>query len=147
MSGQPASVGVFKGALAQEGQNLLELFRNTLSFTVSLNAVNTLVAERDESALFFAVGVAALLFIILALQHALAAVHFEVGSPLISIKELCLFLLRQAGVVTVQFESNLFAHVLRTVFMTAISTGWVIAFAVVGLGLFHAGTLALHKQD
>ena len=137
---------VFKGALFHEGQNLLELFRNTLAFTVSLNAVQSLVADRDESALLFAVGVASLLFIVLASEHVLKTVQYEEESALTAIQELVLFLLRQTSVIIVQFESNLFAHILRTVFITAISTGWVIAFRCCRIGAFSCRIHCVKKE-
>ena len=138
---------ILRGAFLTEGQNLLDIFRNTLSFTVSLNAVNSLVAERDESALLFAVGVGAVLFIILASERLVSKIDAgDDSSPIMAMKSLVLFLLRQLGVLVVQFESNLLAHVLKTIFITAISAGWVIAFAIVGLGLFHTGSVALSKK-
>lgn len=106
----------FGDAVRAEAEQLAPMFMNTLTFTVTFQAVSTLVEANDRSAPLLMVAVAAIVFVGVALRPI-------VRNPAAST------LLATATRVATQFLSNLVAVAARQIFFEVATVWWILLFS------------------
>ena len=109
--------------------SLVSVFQSTLTFTVTFQAVSSLV-DQDESVVpLVFVATVALTFVLLALIEPAKSQLPDELNGLVS------YLLGLAAKLSTQFVSNLVAVSLRTVFVEADTTWWIVAFSIFSISL------------
>ena len=111
-----------------EVRDLASVFQSTLTFTVTFQAVSSLIEQEESSVPVLLAATIALTFVLLALIEPAQALPAEV-------RDLAKYLLGLAAKLGTQFVSNLVAVSLRTVFVDAITTWWIIAFSLFSISL------------
>ena len=106
----------FGDAVRAEAEQLAPMFMNTLTFTVTFQAVSTLVEANDRSEPLLMVTVAAIVFVGVALRPI-------VRNPAASA------LLATATRVATQFLSNLVAVAARQIFFEVATVWWILLFS------------------
>lgn len=118
---------VFREIAADEARTLIPMFKNTLTFTVTYQAVNALVEDNGRATHVLALAVCLLVFVLMWVQR-LASASAEPAA------KLAVGLIETTNSVAVQFVSNLVAVSLRSLF-AAQSLWWIIVFAYFSLAL------------
>lgn len=111
-----------------ELRDLASVFQSTLTFTVTFQAVSSLVDQEESSVPVLLAATVALTFVLLALIEPAQALPDE-------LRGLVAYLLGLAAKLSTQFVSNLVAISLRTVFVDASTTWWIIAFSTFAVSL------------
>jgi len=119
-----------------EIKQLIPVFQNTLTFTVTFQAVSSLVDQEESAIPVLLAATSTLTFVLLALIEPARQLG---GAP----GQLVSYLLGLATQLSTQFVSNLIAISLRSVFVDAASTWWIIAFAVLSVALLWTATARL----
>ena len=122
-----AMSSVFREIAADEARTLIPMFKNTLTFTVTYQAVNALVEDNGRATHVLALAVCLLVFVLMWVQR-LASASAEPAA------KLAVGLIETTNSVAVQFVSNLVAVSLRSLF-AAQSLWWIIVFAYFSLAL------------
>lgn len=118
---------VFRDIAADEARTLLPMFKNTLTFTVTYQAVNALVGDNGRATHLLAIAVCMLVFVLMWLQRLASASAGPAAKVAVS-------LISTTNSVAVQFVSNLVAVSLRSLF-AAQSLWWIIVFAYFSLAI------------
>lgn len=117
----------FREIAADEARTLLPMFQNTLTFTVTFQAVNAMVQDNGRSTHVLALAVCLVVFVLMWVQRLAKAI----GGPATT---LAVNLITATNNVAVQFVSNLVAVSLRSLF-AAQSLWWIIVFAYFSLAV------------
>ena len=117
----------FREIAADEARTLLPMFQNTLTFTVTFQAVNAMVEDNGRSTHVLALAVCLVVFVLMWVQRLAKAI----GGPA---STLAVNLITSTNNVAVQFVSNLVAVSLRSLF-AAQSLWWIIVFAYFSLAV------------
>lgn len=117
-----------------ELQDLASVFQSTLTFTVTFQAVSSLVNQEESVVPVLFCATVVLTFVLLALIEPARTQLPPQVSALVS------YLLSLAAKLSTQFVSNLVAISLRTVFVEAATTWWIIAFSIFSISLLWAAT-------
>ena len=118
---------VFREIAADEARTLLPMFKNTLTFTVTYQAVNALVEDNGRATHVLALAVCLIVFVLMWVQR-LASASAEPAA------KLAVSLISATNNVAVQFVSNLVAVSLRSLF-AAQSLWWIIVFSYFALAV------------
>jgi 4-amino-4-deoxy-L-arabinose transferase-like glycosyltransferase len=118
---------VFREIAADEARTLLPMFQNTLTFTVTFQAVNALVEDNGRSTHVLALAVCLLVFVLMWVQRL-------ASTSTTAVAKLAVSLIATTNSVAVQFVSNLVAVSLRSLF-AAQSLWWIIVFAYFALAV------------
>lgn len=121
----------FDNVASQELQQLLPMFENTLTFTVTFQAVQALMDQNTRVTAILALALAALIFVLLATRQVLEATAINFGPY----KPLLVYVLALSAQVATQFLSNLIAVMLRSIFFEVLPVWWVLLFSVFFLTL------------
>jgi hypothetical protein len=119
-----------------ELSDLSSVFQTTLTFTVTFQAVSSLVEQQESSVPVLLAAASALTFVLLALTEPARQLPGPPG-------ELASYLLSLAAKLSTQFVSNLVAISLRAVFLDAATTWWIIIFAIFSISLLWTATKQL----
>jgi len=123
------------GAVAgRELQQLVPMFENTLTFTVTFQAVQALMDNNVRVTAMLALALAALVFVLLATRDVLETTKLQFGP----FKALLAYVISLSAQVTTQFLSNLIAVMLRTIFFEALPVWWVLLFSLFFLSMLWA---------
>lgn len=106
----------FADAVRAEAEQLAPMFMNTLTFTVTFQAVSTLVESNDRSAPLLMVAVAAIVLVGVALR------------PIVTAPAASALLATSTRVAT-QFLSNLVAVAARQIFFEVATVWWILLFS------------------
>jgi len=118
---------VFRDIANDEVRTLLPMFQNTLTFTVTYQAVNALVEDNGRATHVLAVAVCLMVFVLMWVQRLAKAINHPSAT-------LAVALIEATNSVAVQFVSNLVAVSLRSLF-AAQSLWWIIVFAYFALAV------------
>ena len=131
MSGTP----FFSTAIEKEATQLSSTFVTTLTFTVTFQAVTTLVEQNNRSAPILMVAVAAVVLVGIAIQD-----RIPQDMPALN---------RLTGItltVATQFLSNLLAVAARQIFFGVASVWWVLLFSAFSVLLIDSAAKRPVKQ-
>ncbi len=113
--------------------SVVPMFRNTIAFTVTLQAVQSIVADNGRVTVLLGIAAAAAVAILLAVRRAIP----PAGGRAI---QFAAHLLDLTSQVAVQFLSNLIAVAVAAIFSHATTVWWVIVFAAFSVGLLWTAT-------
>ncbi len=121
----------FDTVASQELGQLIPMFQNTLTFTVTFQAVQALMDQNTRVTAVLSLALAALIFVILAARDVIEKTAVGFGPY----KTLFVYVLALSAQVATQFLSNLIAVMLRSIFFEALPVWWVLLFSVFFLTL------------
>lgn len=123
-------------AIRDEVVRVLPVVRSTLTFSITFQAAEELLANRFDKGLFLVVTTLGALLVLLGLQikckSCIQTLSDAWWSPVLALADT---LLESTSQIATAFASNLIANALVKVLVTAESPEWVVWWAAVGLGL------------
>ena len=123
-------------AIRDEATRVLPVVRSTLTFSITFQAAEQLLANRFDKGLFLVVTTLGALLVLLGLQikcrNCIQTLSTAWWSPVLALADT---LLDASASIATAFASNLIANALVKVLVTAESPEWVVWWSAVGLGL------------
>ena len=115
-----ASSAFFRAALQTEGDQLVRTFSTTLTFTVTYQAVTSLVKQNNRSSALLMVAVAAIVLVGVMINNKLSEIQ---GARALKT------VVQTALQVATQFLSNLLAVAAGQIFFEVVNVWWIILFS------------------
>ena len=115
-----ASSAFFRAALQTEGDQLVRTFSTTLTFTVTYQAVTSLVKQNNRSSALLMVAVAAIVLVGVMINNKLSEIQ---GARALKT------VVQTALQVATQFLSNLLVVAAGQIFFEVVNVWWIILFS------------------
>lgn len=137
-----------RSALQSEGQQLMGMFKSTLTFTITYSIVAAIVETRVEVVgLLLPTALIAVMAALMAQSH-LREISEKADNPQVeTMARAAASAVSSLSQVAVQFTSNLVALGLSEVIANSRDTGWVLWFVLVAIGMLYAAAEALGGQS
>jgi hypothetical protein len=137
-----------RSALRSEGQQLMGMFKSTLTFTITYSIVAAIVETRVEIVgLLLPTALIAVMSALMAQSH-LREISENADNPQIkTMARAAASAVSSLSQVAVQFTSNLVALGLSEVIANSRDTAWVLWFVLVAIGMLYAAAEALGGSE
>lgn len=104
----------------------MPMFENTLTFTVTFQAVQAMMDSNTRVTAMLGLALAALVFVLLGIRDMLETSDIYLGPY----KALTVYIVALSAQIGTQFISNLIAVMLRSIFFEALPVWWVLLFSL-----------------
>jgi len=140
-----AAVERARAALRDEGGQLMNMFKSTLTFTITYSIVAAIVETRVEIVgLLLPTALIAVMAALMAQSHLAEIAQRNADNPTVeTMARAAASAVSSLSQVAVQFTSNLVALGLSEVIANSRDTAWVLWFVLVAIGMLYAAAEVL----